>query len=237
MIKSILSRAGLMAVLMLGLTLSACTDRTPKGGGDILVIGDSVMAWNGSNDQAIPDAMATALDRDVISKAVPGAQFSNDSTLLSAVGFDIQDQYPGGRWNWIIVNGGANDLGFNDCKCGACTPVVDTLIGADAASGEVPAFLSRLRSSGAQVMWMGYYAGNGKGSFEGCRDDLVLLERRIARFAAQTPGVTFLDSELVIDRNDPSLFASDNTHPSPKASALIGAYLAKGISARSARSQ
>ncbi|MEH6674655.1 MAG: SGNH/GDSL hydrolase family protein [Sulfitobacter sp.] len=237
MIKSILSRAGLMAMLMLGLTLSACTDRTPKGGGDILVIGDSVMAWNGSNDQAIPDAMATALDRDVISKAVPGAQFSNDSTLLSAVGFDIQDQYPGGRWNWIIVNGGANDLGFNDCKCGACTPVVDTLIGADAASGEVPAFLSRLRSSGAQVMWMGYYAGNGKGSFEGCRDDLVLLERRIARFAAQTPGVTFLDSELVIDRNDPSLFASDNTHPSPKASALIGAYLAKGISARSARSQ
>eukprot|EP00919_Chromeraceae_sp_WS-2016_P041485 GHVR01098889.1.p1 GENE.GHVR01098889.1~~GHVR01098889.1.p1 ORF type:complete len:238 (-),score=52.63 GHVR01098889.1:39-752(-) len=237
MIKSILSRAGLMAVLMLGLTLSACTDRTPKGGGDILVIGDSVMAWNGSNDQAIPDAMATALDRDVISKAVPGAQFSNDSTLLSAVGFDIQDQYPGGRWNWIIVNGGANDLGFNDCKCGASTPVVDTLIGADAASGEVPAFLSRLRSSGAQVMWMGYYAGNGKGSFEGCRDDLVLLERRIARFAAQTPGVTFLDSELVIDRNDPSLFASDNTHPSPKASALIGAYLAKGISARSARSQ
>ena len=153
------------------------------------------------------------------------------------MGFDIQDQYPGGRWNWIIVNGGANDLGFNDCKCGACTPVVDTLIGADAASGEVPAFLSRLRSSGAQVMWMGYYAGNGKGSFEGCRDDLVLLERRIARFAAQTPGVTFLDSELVIDRNDPSLFASDNTHPSPKASALIGAYLAKGISARSARSQ
>jgi len=87
------------------------------------------------------------------------------------------------------------------------------------------------------VMWMGYYAGNGKGSFEGCRDDLVLLERRIARFAAQTPGVTFLDSETVIDRQDPSLFASDNTHPSPKASALIGAYLAKGISARSARSQ
>jgi len=181
--------------------------------------------------------MAASLGRNVISKAVPGAQFSNDSTLLAAVGFDIQDQYPGGRWNWIVVNGGANDLGVNDCKCGACTPVVDTLIGADAASGEVPAFLSRFRSSGAQVMWMGYYAGNGKGSFEGCRDDLVLLERRIARFAAQTPGVTFLDSEMVIDRNDPSLFASDNTHPSPKASALIGAYLAKGISARSARSQ
>lgn len=237
MIKTLTSRVRLMALLLVGLALAACTDAAPKGGGDILVIGDSVMAWNGSSDQAIPDAMAASLGRDVVSKAVPGAQFSNDSTLLSAVGFDIQDQYPGGRWNWIVVNGGANDLGFNDCKCGACTPVVDTLIAADAATGEIPAFLTRLRSTGAQVMWMGYYAGNGKGSFEGCRDDLVLLERRIARFAAQTPGVTFLDSETVIDRQDPSLFASDNTHPSPKASALIGAYLAKGISARSARSQ
>ena len=88
-----------MALLLVGLALAACTDAAPKGGGDILVIGDSVMAWNGSSDQAIPDAMEASLGRNVVSKAVPGAQFSNDSTLLSAVGFDIQDQYPGGRWN------------------------------------------------------------------------------------------------------------------------------------------
>lgn len=84
---------------------------------------------------------------------------------------------------------------------------------------------------------MGYYKGNGKESFKGCRDDLVLMERRIARFASRMDGITFLDSEAVIDPADDTLFGSDNTHPSPKGSALIGAYLAKAIAARDARSQ
>jgi len=64
-----------------------------------------------------------------------GAGSAMTAPLLSAVGFDIQDQYPGGRWNWIIVNAVPMIGGSNDCKCGGCTPVSDTLIGADAASG------------------------------------------------------------------------------------------------------
>ncbi|MCX8227900.1 MAG: SGNH/GDSL hydrolase family protein [Sulfitobacter sp.] len=231
------SRTRIFLVLLLGLAIAACTDTAPKGGGDILVIGDSVLAWNGRSDQAIPDVIGKTLGRQVTNKAVPGAKFANGSALFSAIGFDIQQQYPGGSWNWIVLNGGANDLGFDDCKCAACRPAVAKLIGPDAMSGAIPAFLSRLRASGAQVLWMGYYKGNGKGSFEGCRDDLVLLERRIARFAANTQGVTFLDSEAVINPADPTQFASDNTHPSPKGSALIGAYLANAISERDARSQ
>lgn len=230
-------RAKLALALIFGLLAAACTDIAPKEGGDILVIGDSVLAWNSRTEQSIPDVMAQQLGRQVINKAVPGAKFANDNALLSAVGFDIQRQYPGGDWNWIVLNGGANDFGFNDCKCGDCRAVVDRLIGADTRTGAIPDFLTRLRASGAQVIWMGYYKGNGKGSFEGCRDDLVLLERRIARFAASMDGISFLDSEIVIDPADPAQFASDNTHPSPKGSALIGAYLAKAISLRDARSQ
>jgi lysophospholipase L1-like esterase len=237
MIKNLKFRARLLVVLFVGLSFAACTDATPKGGGDILVIGDSVLAWNGRSDQAIPDAMEQQLGRQVINKALPGAKFDNRNSLLGAVGFDIQRQYPGGSWNWVVLNGGANDLGFSDCKCGACRPVVDDLIGPDTMTGSIPGFLTKLRASGAQVLWMGYYKGNGKGSFEGCRDDLVLLERRIARFAARMEGITFLDSESVIDPTDPTVFAGDNTHPSPKGSALIGAYLSKAISARDARSQ
>ena len=237
MMKTLYLRARLLILLFAGLFAAACTDMAPKGGGDILVIGDSVLAWNGSSDQAIPDVIQQTLGRDVVNKAVPGALFANDNALLSAVGFNIQQQYPGGRWNWIVLNGGANDLGFDDCKCADCRQVVDRLIGPDAMTGAIPAFLTGLRASGAQVLWMGYYKGNGKGSFEGCRDDLVLIERRIARFAAQMDGITFLDSEAVIDPDDASQFASDNTHPSPKGSALIGTYLAKAISARDGRSQ
>ena len=236
MTKIIALRTRLFLMLFAGLVLTACTDAAPKNGGDILVLGDSVMAWNGSDDHSIGDLIGKVLNRQVVDKSVPGAKFSNDSPLFSAIGFDIRQQYPGGRWNWVVMDGGANDLGFNDCKCGACTPVVDRLIAPDAHSGDIPTFIEGLRRTGAQVLWMGYYAGNGKGSFEGCRDDLVLMERRIARYAAHTSGVTFLDAENVIDRTDPTMFASDNTHPSAKASNLIGTYLAKAISARDNRS-
>jgi lysophospholipase L1-like esterase len=223
--------------ILLAALVAACTDSAPRGGGDIVVLGDSVMAWNGSSNQAIPDALGRATGRDVVSRAVPGAQFDNSSGVAGAVGFDIRRQMPAGRWNWVVLNGGANDLG-SGCNCGACGPQVDALIGPDASSGAIPAFLRQLRATRVQnVMWMGYYAGNGKGSFEGCRDDLVRMEERIARFAASTPGVIFVDAEDVIDRRDPSMFASDNTHPSPRASARIGAYLAQAIAAREKRSQ
>ena len=224
--------------LVLGLgILSACTDAVPRGGGDIVAIGDSVMAWNGSQNRSIPDALSASLQRQVISRAVPGAQFDNGSGLAGAVGFDVRRQMPGGQWNWVLMNGGANDLS-SDCGCGACGPVVDALIGPGADTGAIPAFIARVRAqSGARVMWMGYYAGPGGGSFQGCRKYLVEMETRIARFAAATPGVEFVDSEDVIDRRDPALFASDNTHPSARASALIGAYLAREMTAREARSQ
>lgn len=227
--------------ILMGLALvmwaAACADQSPRGGGDIVVLGDSVMAWNGRSNAAIPDVMGRTLGRYVVNRAVPGAQFDNASGIAGAVGFDVQRQLPTGRWNWVVINGGANDLG-SDCGCGACGPVVDALIGADATSGAIPRFIRKVRSTtGANVVWMGYYAGSGQGSFKGCRDDLVALEARLARFAAVQPGVSFVDSEDVINRRDRSLFARDNTHPSPKGSALIGAYLAQHIRSREAGDQ
>lgn len=225
----------ILALLLIGTGLSACTDTAPRGGGDILVLGDSIMAWNGG--RSIPDVVANQTGRSVTSRAVPGAQFDNGSTLASAVGFDIQQQFPGGRWNWVVVNGGANDLSA-DCGCGACGASVNALTAPDGQSGSIPAFLQRLRAqTGAQVMWMGYYAGSGSGSFAGCRDDLVEIESRIATFAAGRPGIHFVDSEDVIDRGDRGLFAGDNVHPSARGSARIGAYLAQEITARENRSQ
>ena len=225
----------ILAVLLIVTGLSACTDTAPRGGGDILVLGDSIMAWNGG--RSIPDVIANQTGRSVTSRAVPGAQFDNGSTIASAVGFDIQQQFPGGRWNWVVVNGGANDLSA-DCGCGACGASVNALIAPDGQSGSIPAFLQRLRAqTGAQVMWMGYYAGSGSGSFAGCRDDLVEIESRIATFAAGRPGIHFIDSEDVIDRGDRGLFAGDNVHPSARGSARIGAYLAQEITARENRSQ
>lgn len=215
--------------------LAACTDYAPRSGGDILVLGDSIMAWNSSANASIPDVIGQQLARTVVSKAVPGAQFDNASTVAGAVGFDVRRQFPGGRWNWVVMNGGANDLN-SDCGCGACGPVVDRLITADAAGGSIPLFVQAvLDATGGQVVWSGYYAGSGKGSFAGCRGDLVELERRIARFAASHPRVTFLDAEDVIDPKNSALFAGDNTHPSVKGSALIANGIARHIRAHEPR--
>lgn len=219
------------------LALAACTDIAPRGGGDVLVLGDSVMAWNATSGASIGDGISRQLIRDVTSKAVAGAQFDNASGLAGAVGFDIMRQLPEGRWNWIVMNGGANDLS-SDCGCRPCAPSVEALIDSRASGGAIPAFMQKLRrETGARVLWMGYYAGSGSGSFEGCRGDLVELERRIARFAAATDGVYFADAEDVIDRRDPSLFAPDDVHPSPKGSGIIAAHLADVIRAAEKRSQ
>ncbi|MGR3608826.1 MAG: SGNH/GDSL hydrolase family protein, partial [Sulfitobacter sp.] len=107
MTKIIALRTRLFLMLFAGLVLTACTDAAPKNGGDILVLGDSVMAWNGSDDQSIGDVIGKVLNRQVVDKSVPGAKFSNDSPLFSAIGFDIRQQYPGGRWNWVVMDGGA----------------------------------------------------------------------------------------------------------------------------------
>ena len=119
--------------LLFFLALAACAGPAPRAG-DILVIGDSVMAWNAPRGASIPQVMAARLGREVTSRAVSGAQFANDSGLASAVGFDIRAQYPGGRWNWVVLDGGANDLGFGDCRCGACGAEVDRLIAPDGHS-------------------------------------------------------------------------------------------------------
>lgn len=224
---------GIMAIAL----ISACAERAPRGGGDILAIGDSVMAWNGAASMAIPDQLEQLLGRDVVNRALPGAQIDNGSVFASAAGFNIQRQFPDGTWNWIVLNGGANDLGSDDCSCGACTHVVDRLIRADGKSGTIPVFLTRLRQSGAQILWMGYYVSPSDGGFTGCRDDLVLMEARIKMIADGNPAIHFVDGEDVINPSDRSMFASDRTHPSPKGSAALAAMLAREISRVEARSQ
>lgn len=213
--------------VVIALMLSACAPSVQKSG-DILVLGDSVMAWNGARGASIPHALENQLDRTVTSRAVVGAKFSNSSPIASAVGLDIQQQLLKGRWNWIVLDGGANDLGFHDCGCGACLHVVDQLIDKTGRAGAIPSFLTQLRSTGAQVIWLGYYHSPGA-AFKGCRDDLVEMEQRIAHLAATIPTLHFVDGEDVINRNDPSHFARDNTHPSAKGSALLAKQIASVI--------
>ncbi|KIC49686.1 SGNH/GDSL hydrolase family protein [Tateyamaria sp. ANG-S1] len=193
----------------------------------VLTIGDSLMAWHKWTGRDIPAVVGDLLDAQVENKAVAGSRFSNASALGRAVGFDVRAQFRQGDWDVILINGGANDF-LNDCSCSACDGVLNGLIGPE-LTGEVPDFLMRLRQTGAEVLWMGYYASARSGQFTGCRPYLVEYDARLARFAAQTDGVRFLDSEDVMDPSDRSLFAFDGIHPSPSGARRIGTYLAQSL--------
>lgn len=217
------------AILTLITALAACTPGAPRSGGDILMIGDSVLAWNRTSSRDVGSALGENLGRTVTNRAVPGAQIRKRG-FASTLGLGIPDQLVMQRWNWVVMNGGANDLGFT-CGCTRCDGVIEALISSDDTTGKIPELINRARTTGAKVLWMGYYRAPRSGTFQGCRPGLVEMERRIARFARSTPGVFFADSEDVITPRDPSLYAADATHPSPKGSATIARYLAQTITA------
>ncbi|MEP1354035.1 MAG: SGNH/GDSL hydrolase family protein [Tateyamaria sp.] len=193
----------------------------------VLAIGDSILAWHKWTGRDIPSVMGAVLGAQVENDAVAGALFSNTSGLGRAVGFDVRAQFRPGPWDLVLINGGANDF-LADCGCRACDSVLDGLIAPD-LSGEVATLLAEVLASGAEVIWMGYYASARSGQFAGCRPYLVEYDARLARLAAQTLGLSFVDSEAVLDREDRGHFAFDGIHPSPEGARRIGAYLARSV--------
>ncbi|WP_204113692.1 SGNH/GDSL hydrolase family protein [Shimia biformata] len=221
-----------LASVMLILGLVACGPApTSRSGGDILVIGDSVMAWNKGLGADIGSVIGERLTRSVVNRAVGGARIRAGGGA-SLIGLSIPEQLTAGAWDWVVMNGAANDLGFN-CGCTRCADEIEALISADGTRGDIPDLIARAEAQGAHVLWMGYYAAPNSTAFPGCRPGLVEIERRISRLAAARPGLIFVDAEDIFDPPDPTLFASDRTHPSVKGSAIIGTYLADVIARHS----
>lgn len=207
--------------------LTGCGLAPKQAGGDILVIGDSVLAWNHGT---VGRVVASETGRKVVSRAALGAQV-DASAARSALGLSIPGQLSDGPWNWIIMDGGANDL-VSACGCAGCDDEVDTLISADGSSGSIPALISGARATGAQVLWMGYYQAPESASFANCRASLVEMERRIEAYAKSRIGIHFVDAETVVDPLDPRMYSPDMTHPSRRGSEIIGSFLAQTILAK-----
>lgn len=197
---------------------AACGRGVPEDA-NVVVAGDSVMAWNRSSDASVADALARRLDVAVGDVSLPYAQ------ILSGRGpLNIPNQVAGLSAPWIVLNGGANDIGIS---CEGGTQTVERLISSDGRRGAIPQMVTELRSRGSRVVWADYYtsprfAGRPCPSYE-------QLELRLSRMAARDAGVVFVDMEDVIPSNDASLFDRDRTHPSPKASARIAALIADAM--------
>ncbi|WP_299685529.1 SGNH/GDSL hydrolase family protein [uncultured Tateyamaria sp.] len=207
--------------------LVGCVEPVPSGGqARIMAMGDSLLAWNAGSGRAVSDALEARLGQPVVDRSVPGASYLYPLPISGSLGLRIERQFVAGDWDWIVLNGGGNDL-WRGCGCGKCRGQLERLISADGTSGAIPTLIGRIRAKGTRVAYVGYLRTPGfRSPVEGCVAIGSALEARIAALAARDPGVVFVSNSDLVPNGDRSFHDSDLLHPSPKGSAAIAARLA-----------
>ncbi|WP_375186445.1 SGNH/GDSL hydrolase family protein [Pseudooceanicola sp.] len=209
---------------MLSLCLLAACGRGVPTGAPVVVAGDSVMAWNRSQGASVADQLQARLGVEVGDVSLPLARVTGGRGPLN-----IPAQLEGLRTDWVVLNGGANDL--STCDCTNCDGVLNTLISEDGRGGAIPALVADLRARGARVIWADYYT-SPRYAGTACAATYEQLETRLERMAARDAGVTLVDMDDVFRPDDPTLFARDRVHPSPRGSARIAGLIAPVVVGR-----
>ncbi len=195
----------------------------------ILAMGDSMMAWHSVTKKSIAHAVGHTLGEPVASNAVSGARILYNLPISGAAGLKIASQYRKGDWDWVVLNGGGNDI-FLGCGCGKCTRKLDKMISEDGKRGAIPMMVQDLRNKGAQVAYVGYLRSPGAWSpIENCRVAGDVLEARIAALAQLDHGIHFVSLTDLVPNGDRSYHAADMIHPSVKGSRAIGQRVAAVI--------
>lgn len=222
MISRYIASFGLVIVLLAG-----CTEVVPRNNtARILAMGDSMMAWHGGSRAAISDNVEQLLGEPVIDRSVIGARIFYHLPISGAMGMNISQQYWPGDWDWVIMNGGGNDLWFG-CGCSVCDRKMNRMISKDGKSGSVPDLVRDIRENGARVIYLGYLRSPGVGSLiEHCRDEGDEFEHRLAQMAEADSGVYFLSLTDLVPHGDRSFHSFDMIHPSMKASRMIAQRIA-----------
>ncbi|MEP2532281.1 SGNH/GDSL hydrolase family protein [Shimia sp.] len=197
----------------------------------ILAMGDSLMAWHTMTGGSIADSVARELNEPVSNHSISGARVIYKLPISGAMGMKIANQYRKGDWDWVVLNGGGNDL-WMGCGCGACDNRMDRMISADGRKGAIPHMVDSLRKTGVQIVYVGYLRSPGAWSpIEGCRDDGDALEARISKLADIIPEMHFVSLADMVPTGDRSYHAMDMIHPSVKGSREIGQRVAAVIKA------
>ena len=214
-------------LIILSFVISGCSETVSRGDTSrILTMGDSLLSSNALAGRSVSDAVETALGEQVIDRSVMGASVLYALPITGAMGMKIEKQYTTGKWDWIILNGGGNDLLFG-CGCNQCTRKINRLISNTGQLGEIPGMVSYLRNTGAKVIYVGYLRSPGTGSpIESCKNEGDEMESRIAKMAAADDGVYFLSLANMVPFGDRSYHGPDMVHPSFKASREIGRRIA-----------
>ena len=217
-------------VLITCLGLAACTEAVPSAGKPrILVMGDSMLATHQMSGRSIGHVLERQLGETVTDRSVYGARYIYNLPISGSLGVKIASQYRPGPWDWVVLNGGGNDLWFG-CGCGRCGPRLSRLITPDGERGHIPDLVRKLRQSGARVVYLGYLRSPGRGSpIEHCKNEADALEGRVSLMASRDPGVTFVSIADLVPHGDASFHAPDMIHPSVKGAAAIAGRAARVI--------
>lgn len=200
-----------------------------EGRARILMMGDSLFAMHKLAGRSVGATLRATLAEPVVDGSVAGARHVYRLPISGALGLNIAKQFRHGNWDWVVINGGGNDLLFG-CGCSRCDARLDRMISRSGRYGVIPGLVSRLRHYGAQVIYVGYLRSPGVSSpIEHCADEGNELNSRLARLAAMDRGVHFLPLSDMVPHGDLSYHALDRIHPSIKASRAIGQRIAKLI--------
>ncbi len=218
--------AGLVAVAL----LAGCGEQVSRSSSArYLAMGDSMLAWHRPEGKSISDAVERQLGEPVVDRSVIGAQFTYFLPITGALGLNIGKQYRRGNWDWVILNGGGNDL-WLACGCEDCDWMVDRLVSPDLESGKIVDTIRKIRADGAKVLYVGYLHSPGvKSIVDHCKDEDIEFEGRVAALAAQDPGVHYLQLSHLVPDGDTTFHSADRIHPSEKASEVIGRMIAEVI--------
>lgn len=227
-----------VSILMTTFILASCVQDTATRnaqdteiltGPRILAMGDSMMAAHRLSGRAISNNLSEQLNEPVKDFSVVGARLAYALPISGALGMNIGQQYRNGAWDWVVLNGGGNDLWFG-CGCNVCDKKMNSLISADGTSGKIPSLISQLRGSGAQVLWLGYLRSPGMDSpIESCATVGNELEARITKLAKTTNGLHYLSNASLVPHGDRSFHGLDMIHPSLKGSREIASRAASYI--------
>ena len=215
----------LAAVIIALWASAAMASEAPR----ILVLGDSFMTSNGSAKASVSHELKRLTGGQVKSRAVAGARFMYAMPVTGALGLNISKQYRSGNWDYVVMNGGGNDL-WMGCGCGKCTRRMEKLISADGTVGAIPALAARARAEGAKVIYVGYLRSPGRGSpIEGCKAVGDKLEARVHEMAKRDPGIIYVSLQDMVPDGDGSFHGVDMIHPSPKGSKAAAQRIAAAI--------
>lgn len=196
---------------------------------NILAMGDSMMAANKASGRAVSAILGHTVGANVMDTSVTGARIIYNLPLTGSLGLNISKQYRKGDWDWIVLNGGGNDLLFG-CGCLSCDPKINRLISVNGQNGEIVDLVTRLRSTGAKIVYVGYLHSPGVPSpIDHCRDEGLELERRYSAMAAENEGVHFISLYDLVPEGDRTYHGIDMIHPSFKGSKAIARRIARLI--------